>query len=91
MPSFDWDTAVVEPGHHGAGAQLSVSVVGIDASWAAWFNDLTAAHYRRGEVRGGRWGVVRCHEVEGIVTVDDFYGDDLSAIRNYLDALAESA
>lgn len=91
MPTINWDTAVVEPAHHGAGAQLSVDVVGADAAWAARFNEMAAAHYERGEVRGGGWGAVRYHEVEGIVTVDDLHGDDLAPIQNYLDEQAKSA
>ncbi len=91
MPTIDWETDSVEPPHHGSGAQLSVAVRGADAAWAERFNEAAADHYRRGEVRGGRWGRVRFNEVEGLITVDDLHGDDLGPIRSYLEELSLTA
>jgi hypothetical protein len=90
MPTIDWSTEIIEPAHHGTGAQLCVDMQGGDASCAQRFNDLAQEHYRRGEVRGGRWGLVRYNEVEGHITVDDLYGDPAPA-RQYLIELAASA
>jgi len=92
MPEIVWETHTVEPAHHGAaGAQLSVAVRGADSAWARRFNDLAAARYERGEVRGGRWAVVQYHEVEGLITVDDLRGEALEPIQDYLEELLRTA
>lgn len=92
MASIDWDTEEYEPDPRGrGGGQLSVAVRGADATWAARFNEEAAAHHRRGEVRGGRWGQVRYHEVESLITVDDLYDGQEAAIHAYLTELAERA
>ena len=83
MPTIDWGTEIIEPAHHGTGAQLCVEVRSADASWAQRFNEFADDHYRRGEVRGDRWGLVGYNEVEGHITVNDLYGDPAPA-RQYL-------
>jgi hypothetical protein len=90
MPTIDSSTEIIEPAHHGTGAQLCVEVRGADASWAQRFNEVADDHYRRGEVRGGRWGLVRYNEVEGHITLNELYGDAAPA-RQYLTELAASA
>lgn len=91
IPSIAWDTESYEPPHHGSGGQLSVEVHGADAGWAQRFNELAQGQYERGEVRGGRWGLVRYHDVEGIITVDDLDEGQKDAIRGHVSHLAEQA
>lgn len=64
---------------------------GADSAWARRFNDLAAARYERGEVRGGQWAVVQYHEVEGLIIVDDLHGEDLDPVQAYLEELVEAA
>lgn len=91
MPTIDWMTAIVESAHHGAGDQLCVDVRGANAAWAARFNEMADGQYRRGEVRGGSWGLVRYHEVEGHITVDGLYGGADGPIRPHLTELVADA
>lgn len=91
MPTIDWTTAIVEPAHHGVGDQLCVDVRGADASWAQHFNDMADGQHRRGEVRGGRWGLVRYNEVEGHITVDDLHGGVDGPIRHHLIEMVAAA
>jgi hypothetical protein len=91
VPTIDWDSEQVEPAQRGGeGGQFSVAVRGADAGWAGRFNEIAEGQFTRGEVRGGRWGRVRYHEVEQIITVDDYYGPD-EAIRTNLKELADLA
>lgn len=91
MATIDWQTMSFEPAPHGAGAQLSVDVRGAETVWAQRFNELAEGQFRRGEVRGGRWGLIRYHEVDGLITVDDLYGDDVEPIRLNLEDLVRKA
>lgn len=93
MPMIDWTTVSYEPDPDGrrVGGQLSVDVRGTSAAWADRFNSMADGQHRRGEVRGGRWGLVRYHEVEGLITVDDLYEGQEDAIRAHLENPAETA
>ncbi len=90
LPTIDWTTEIIDPAYDGEGTQLCVEVRGADASWAQRFNEMAHNHYRRGEVRGGRWRLARYNEVEGHITLDDLYGD-ASPARQYLTELTASA
>jgi hypothetical protein len=91
VPAIAWDTESYEPARHGDAWRLSVEVRGADAAWADRFNELAEGQHERGQVRGGRWGLIRYHEVEGVITVADLHSGQEDAIRGHLGHLAEQA
>ena len=92
VPRINWDTETYEPAPWGGGVgQLCVEVEGVDAGWAKRFNEITERHYSRGDTRGARWGLVRYHQVEGIITIDELSDGQHDALRERLEELCEMA
>jgi hypothetical protein len=85
VAAIDWESETVEPAQHGGGDQLSVAVRGADAGWSQRFSAYVVGHSDL------RWGRVRWHEVEGLITVEDVRDDALGELREFLDRLTVAA
>jgi hypothetical protein len=85
VPAIDWESETVEPEHRGGGDQLSVAVRSADAGWSQRFSAYVGGH------SDPRWGPVRWHEVEGLITVEDVHEDTLGELRELLDRLTVAA
>jgi hypothetical protein len=85
VAAIDWESETVEPAHHGGGDQLSVAVHGADAGWSQRFSEYAGGH------SDPRWGPIRWHEVEGLITVEEVRDDALGELREFLDRLTVAA